>query len=316
MSSGTGRGEASENETLSLDYIPPSPIHTPVLTRENTINGAPTGVYVHDREERKDRYLSLLLNTLRTTHRWSAYTFTGFGLIHFLNTGVAPLLSEPGWAIRTLVAGSPLTKLFPSLAESLHTGPLFNSLKFADDNLLAARALYHAPYVEATLVFAPIAIHVGTGILLRLLRIARERYWFSDKPRKVTLSWQARAGYLLAPLLAAHVFVNRIVPKALDLDITASLVGHILAQPEGPEPLLQTRIGVAAARVAYAGFVALGAWHMTAGLAQFLQLRRHWAGLRIQIRPARVLSWTVMALWTLGLARIVMHESLLNVSGV
>jgi hypothetical protein len=313
MSSRTG--QTLEDDELNLEYIPPSPIHSPSLTRESSLASPNDGDYVLDREVCKDRYLSLLIKSLRTTHRYSAYAFTGFGLVHFLNTGLAPLISEPSWAFKTLMVESRLSKLFQSLGSDIQSGSLFNSLKFADDNLLAARALYHAPYVEASLIFAPILIHVGSGLAIRLLRIARERYWFSEQPRKIGLSWQARAGYLLAPLLAAHVFTNRIVPYALDLDVTSSLVAHILARPKGSEPLIRTRIGIAAARLAYAAFVAIGAWHMTAGLAQFLQVRQRFAWLRIQVRPARVLGWSVAALWTLGLARVIMHGKSIGARG-
>lgn len=177
----------SIDDRQSIHEIPPSPIHSPKIA---AIDDDPSDPRTH-----KTR--GSVLSILRTTHRYSAYTFSGFSVIHFLNTGIAPLFSRVG------------------------------DLTFADENLTAARALYQNSYLsEAVFVFGALGLHVASGVAIRLLRIGREYIWYKDHARIPKLSWNSTTGYLIIPFVLAHVTANRWAPWKLQIDVTSSIVGH------------------------------------------------------------------------------------------
>lgn len=174
----------------AIHELPPSPIRSPGPEEESQLDQELP-------EKRRDAYLPSVLSLLRTTHRYSAYTFSAFSVIHFLNTGVAPLLSP------------------------------VSDLTFANENLTAARALYQNSYLsEAVLVFGALGIHILSGTAIRLIRIGREYVWYKHHARFPSMSWNARTGYLIAPFVIGHVAANRWMPWKLDIDVTSSVVGH------------------------------------------------------------------------------------------
>lgn len=174
-----------------IHELPPSPIYSPKLRPAD--NDLPP-----DRTSPKtNEWVPSVLSVLRTTHRYSAYTFSGFSIIHFLNTGVAPLFSR------------------------------VTDLTFADENLTAARALYRYSYVsEAVLVFGALGVHLASGLIIRLVKIGREYIWYKHHARVPKLSWNSTTGYLIAPFAFAHIMANRWAPWKLQIDVTSSLVGH------------------------------------------------------------------------------------------
>lgn len=179
-------------DSESIHYLPPSPIRSPSPQPESEQRNSP---------QKRAVTLTSVLSVLRTTHRYSAYTFSAFSVIHFLNTGVAPLLSP------------------------------IHSLTFADENLTAARALYQNSYLsEAVLVFGALGVHIVSGIVIRVIRIGREYIWYKHDARVPRLSWNSVTGYLMIPFVGGHIFANRYMPWKLDIDVTSSLVGHYITK--------------------------------------------------------------------------------------
>lgn len=184
-------------EQDSIHQLPPSPIHSPNVSSSDDETIDP---FIKNEFVPRTDYLPSVLSVLRTTHRYSAYTFSAFAVIHFLNTGIAPLLS-----------------------------PL-KDLTFADENLTAARALYQSSALtEVTVVFGSLALHVVSGTAIRIIRICREYIWYKKRAKLPTFSWNAITGYLVVPLVAAHTVANRYVPWKLQIDVTSSFVGHWIA---------------------------------------------------------------------------------------
>ena len=217
-----------------MHAIPPSPIHSPINESPDPLS--PRGYYPS------------ILSSLRVVHKYSAYTFSAFSIIHFLNTGVAPLLGQT----------------------------------FADENLTAARALYHFPHVEKVLI-GSIGVHLVSGLISRSLKVVREVYWY--RQFRVVVSNNAKTGYLLIPLFVGHVIANRYVPWTMDVDVTSSAVGHFIAKHKALGwPL-------------YTAFVSLGALHITNGLGQFLGWTKK--------RRYRV-NTVVIGLWLAGLVKVAM----------
>ena len=166
-------GSGREGRTRANGKTATAPALKRTGTRSNYIRGGAA--------LRREEDLSTALYILRKTHRWSAYGFAGFALVHMLNTGVAVLISRPGLSsIAIPFTGGGVTtgdvgRGVTSAAASVLTG--FNGvLQPADDNLLSARALYHAwhPIVELGLVAGTATFHVLSGVALRCIRLFRE----------------------------------------------------------------------------------------------------------------------------------------------
>ncbi len=178
-------------------------------------------------------------------------------MIHFLNTGLAPLFTP------------------------------INDLSFANDNLLAARALYHSSYLtEGFFVFGALVVHVTSGAVLRVARIVRERLRYGRAAKYPYLSWNAIAGYIIAPMVAAHSFSTRIIPFKLDLDVTASLVGHLITR----SPLIGWSF--------YLSMVALSSYHIVMGIGQ-------WRGWTNKVKQGA--SVGIASFWVAGLIKVGLH---------
>lgn len=129
--------------------------------------------------------------------RYSSYTFTLFSALHLATTSLIPLAAR--------------------------------SVASSESYLLLAREIYQTPLSEPLLVALPLVAHVGAGVALRLLRRSHNlrRYYGEDKGKPVTrggyqgwptLSWISLSGYVLTPVLAAHVFMNRGLPLLVEGD--------------------------------------------------------------------------------------------------
>jgi len=164
------------------------------------------------------------------------------------------------------------------------------SVPASESYLLLAREIYQTRLSEPLLVGLPLAAHVASGLALRLLRRGQNlrRYggatpgvralhaaragpaWSPWPP----VSWISAAGYGLAVLVGAHVFVNRGLPLAVEgdsADIGLAYVAHGFARHGAAGAL---------AWAAYLGLVGLGAGHMVWGWAKWLGLaqRAAWNG--------------------------------------
>lgn len=194
--------------------------------------------------------------------RYSSYAVSIFTSLHLANVSLIPLVTRS-------VAGS-------------------------ETYLLMTREIYQTSVAEPLLVALPVVAHIGSGLALRLLRrwqnmkrydggtpgmYALHRRMQGDaRPasRGVRLwppmSYISISGYVFALLYSAHVFVNRVLPLAIDGDssnIGLAYVAHGFAR----------RPGLSLA--AYVGLIGAGCGHMVWGMARWLGLSpstRGWAG--------------------------------------
>ena len=144
------------------------------------------------------------------------------------------------------------------------------SVDASETYLLMTREIYQTAVTEPLLVILPFVAHVGSGVALRLLRrrqnvkrygaIPGDRSRFSPWPG---ISYISAAGYALTVFYGVHVYVNRLLPLAVEGDrsnIGLAYVAHGFAR----HPLV--------ARVAYVGLIATAAGHMIWGNAKWLGL--------------------------------------------
>ncbi|KAA8567733.1 hypothetical protein EYC84_008204 [Monilinia fructicola] len=97
---------------------------------------------------------------------------------------------------------------------------------YAFSYLLLTRPYYQSFPLEPLLIGLPLAAHITSGVALRLYRrrVSEKRYsshqpssslsYFSFFSPKFwpTISYTSISGYILAPLVASHIFVNRAIP--------------------------------------------------------------------------------------------------------
>lgn len=150
------------------------------------------------------------------------------------------------------------------------------SVDASETYLLMTREIYQTTLTEPILVALPFIAHVGSGVALRLIRRAQNirRYggatpglWpVSRKTGRRTSTWPAMSwisvsGYAFTIFYSAHVFMNRILPLAVEGDssnIGLGYVSHGFAQ----HPLV--------ARLAYVGLIGVGVSHMVWGAARWM----------------------------------------------
>nr|POF04037.1 hypothetical protein CFP56_21793 [Quercus suber] len=172
--------------------------------------------------------------------RYSSYAFSVFAAAHIANTSIIPIVTR-------------------SVPES-------------ERYLLLTRPYYQGLPAEPLLVIIPLWTHVLSAVALRLYRrhLNTKRYGDKDfRSRKGFFSsefWPkvsgvSKLGFLLMPLLAGHIVVNRAVPNNFpggSSNINLSYVSHAFAKHPA---------------VSFAGFASLltvGCWHITWGWAQWL----------------------------------------------
>lgn len=154
------------------------------------------------------------------------------------------------------------------------------SVPSSETYLLMTRELYQTTLAEPLLVALPVALHIGAGVALRLLRRRQNmRRYGGATPAMYALhrsqtgaaamtlwpplSYISLSGYAFTVFYAAHAFVNRVLPLAVDGDssnVGLAYVAHAFAR----HPVV--------AGAAYAGLVVLGTGHMVWGMAK-------WSGL-------------------------------------
>ncbi|KAK4157363.1 hypothetical protein C8A00DRAFT_29650 [Chaetomidium leptoderma] len=187
--------------------LPPLPAHadsspsdsTPSLTPPSSTSTS-TGLGLSGSGHGAIYYLTRI-------QRYSSYTFTLFSALHLATTSLIPLAAQ--------------------------------SVPASESYLLLAREIYQTPFSEPLLVALPVLAHVGAGVALRLLRRAHNlrRYYGSSSSEKhhpptaahgttgvvvysgwPVFSYVAASGYVFAGVLAAHVFMNRGLPLAVEGD--------------------------------------------------------------------------------------------------
>lgn len=153
------------------------------------------------------------------------------------------------------------------------------SLEESEKYLLLTRPYYQSPFLEPLLITIPLAIHISSGILLRVHRrnAAIQRYGSVSIPlakhenqnhaRKFRfwppMTFTSISGYFLTPLVLGHAFVNRLLPWLVEgssSGVGLGFVSHGFAK----HPVV--------AWIGYAALVSLAAGHMTWGWARWLNL--------------------------------------------
>lgn len=154
------------------------------------------------------------------------------------------------------------------------------SVSASESYLLLAREIYQTPLSEPLLVALPIIAHFASGIALRLIRRSHNlrRYGggtpggallplhhkHGARPRQRIwphLSWISVSGYVFTVAVGLHVFVNRVLPLAVEGDsanIGLAYVSHGFAR-HGP-----------IAWAAYGTLLTVGCGHMVWGWAKWL----------------------------------------------
>ncbi|KAI4156567.1 MAG: hypothetical protein LQ340_000175 [Diploschistes diacapsis] len=175
---------------------------------------------------------------LLRTQRYSSYLLSSFLGLHIANTSLVPLLTR--------------------------------SVATSEPYLLLTRPYYQSPLFEPLLVLGPLAAHVGSGVALRLYRRRQtvRNAGAENRAERKKVAWPKVSGiswlgYALWPLLAAHVFVNRITPLRIDGDSSGVNLGYV-SHGFAKHP--------AVAFTTYVALVGVGVWHIVWGWAKWLDL--------------------------------------------
>ncbi|KAK0655187.1 hypothetical protein B0T16DRAFT_486816 [Cercophora newfieldiana] len=159
---------------------------------------------------------------LTRIQRYSSYTFSLFAGLHLATTSIIPLAAR--------------------------------SVPSSESYLLLAREIYQTPLSEPLLVGLPVLAHVGSGLALRVLRRNQnvQRY-FGASGADLRCGWPhfsyiAASGYGFAAALAAHVFVNRGLPLAIEGD--SSNIGLAMLRSTAMFPTLLCNLSKAQGNIA------------------------------------------------------------------
>ncbi|KAK1758167.1 hypothetical protein QBC47DRAFT_338965 [Echria macrotheca] len=247
MDSQSLHSKPSQDTLISLMQLDPSPIESPTsrpitdkdlppLPEEAGDDNKPlspttNGVGLSGNGHGAIYYLTRI-------QRYSSYTFSVFATLHLATTSLIPLVSR--------------------------------SVPASESYLLLAREIHQTPISEPLLVFIPVLAHVGSGIALRLTRRAHNVARYGAHPhahRKHSpwpaVSYIAISGYIFTVAYAAHVFVNRGLPLAVEGDsanIGLAYVAHGFAR----HPVTSW--------LAYGGLLVVGCGHMVWGWARWFGL--------------------------------------------
>ncbi|KAI1859304.1 uncharacterized protein JN550_012113 [Neoarthrinium moseri] len=260
--------KASQETLISLLQLDPSPIDSPSTDKElpplpeeeveastDTLRSHPTSSTSHT--PASPSAIGLSGGGLTRVQRYSSYTFTLFAGLHMANTSLIPLI--------------------------------YQSVPYSEPFLLMTREIYQTRISEPLLIGLPIAAHILSGLSLRLIRrhqnlkryggetpgmYALHRANTSKTSSSVAsggsrsalrmwppLSYVSISGYVLIVPLAAHVFINRVLPLVVEGDssnIGLQYVAHGFAR-HGIQPW-----------IAYALLLSVGAGHMVWGWATWL----------------------------------------------
>jgi hypothetical protein len=144
------------------------------------------------------------------------------------------------------------------------------SVRGSEPYLLLTRPYYQSIPFEPLLITAPLALHISSGIALRLFRRRQQvhRYGAESFAERRRISWPtisgtSALGYVLAPLVAGHAFLNRVLPLMYgtgSANVGLEYVSHLCARSPA---------------VSFAGLTALvvvGVFHVTWGWSKWLGL--------------------------------------------
>ncbi|GAM82440.1 hypothetical protein ANO11243_004200 [Dothideomycetidae sp. 11243] len=212
---------------------------------------------------------------LMKIQRYSSYAFTVFAAMHISNTALIPLVKQ--------------------------------SVPASEPYLLLTRPYYQSALAEPIVVAAPLIAHIGAGLALRLYRRHTDLQMYGAESRldKRKIAWPnisgtSKLGYAFLPLLAGHVFINRVLPLEVhgsSSSINLSYVSHAFAK----HPAISF--------FGFASLIIIGVSHTTWGMAKWLRLaptQTAGVGREGQLRKKRrwwlinVTAAAISALWLAG----------------
>ncbi|APA11138.1 hypothetical protein sscle_07g059080 [Sclerotinia sclerotiorum 1980 UF-70] len=236
---------ASEDTFVDLQQLDPSPIDSPPdwdeklpqlpshasFGRSSTLGLSGSGhgaVY----------YLTRI-------QRYSSYAFSVFSAMHITNTSLIPLITR--------------------------------SVSASEKYLLLTRPYYQSLPLEPLIIGIPLAAHITSGIALRLYRRrVTERRYSSYQPTSFLsyfsffspkfwppVSYTSISGYILTPIVASHIFVNRVIPLIHEGGSSSVGLGYV-SHGFALHPTISW--------TTYVALVGIGASHMVWGAAKWLGL--------------------------------------------
>ena len=146
------------------------------------------------------------------------------------------------------------------------------SVPASEPYLLLTRPIYQAPGLEHLVLTLPIVTHILSGIALRNLRSSRRArlYGAETRAQRDRISWwprisfQARSGYLLTPLIGLHAVVNRVTPLMVEGGSSGVGLGYV-AHGVARSPVFWN--------IFYLVFVTASVWHFIGGWATWMGWR-------------------------------------------
>jgi Flp pilus assembly pilin Flp len=272
------------DSNVSVETLPPEPVQS------NPMSLRPS----HAAREPSDHipakfYAPSLLSLIQITHRYSSYVASGFLGLHALNTCVIPLI--------TAISSQD------------------DALSKIDNGFMITRYLYRpSESVEIGLILAPLAVHVITGMILRIRRIYLERNLYGEGilawharqtriNRAKGISWPriralptlgysstAATGWATLSLVSLHAWTTRYLPWNYggDGETSITIVSHALQK----HPILTYTL--------YAGLIAVGTFHIISGWGRWLKLTFTPRGRRIK----NYLVMGTVTAWLFALARV------------
>ncbi|TQV90761.1 N2,N2-dimethylguanosine tRNA methyltransferase [Cordyceps javanica] len=255
---------ASQQTIISLLELDPSPIDSPTPSEDKRLqdgadsDGSDTIMAASaDSTSLKSTTTAPGLRThgghgtifyLSRIQRYSSYAMSIFTSLHLANVSLIPAVQR--------------------------------SVPSSETYLLMTREIYQTALTEPLLVTLPVLAHVGAGIGLRLLRRREnmrryggatpamyalhrsqtERRGAAAMSLWPPLSYISASGYAFSVFYAAHAFMNRVLPLAVEGDssnIGLAYVAHGFAR----HPVV--------AGVAYTGLIVAGMGHMVWGMAKW-----------------------------------------------
>lgn len=186
---------------------------------------------------------------LRAAQKYSAYVFAGFAAIHVTSTVILPPLS--------------------------HT--------LADQWFWISRTVYQSPGGEYLLVYGSIAVHLLSGLILHLERLAKA---YRENRATSTLSAGSVSGYFLTISILGHMAATRWGPQIYlgdSNDISLDYITYLLQT----SPL--------ASSLSLIFTVGTFTYHSSFGLQRWLRLR-----IRRSVIVSAAVAATVISLFALG----------------
>jgi hypothetical protein len=209
---------------------------------------------------------------LARTQKYSSYAFLSFLGVHAATTAVSPLLL---------------------------------GVDSANATLLLARTYFYqsSPWVELALIPGSLALHVASGVGLRVYRhfSQKERYGGSIPPALSMWRWRnisgvSRAGWVAAPGVVAHAALMRLVPLWVDGD--SSQVGlEYFAYG-----FWMGKWGKWVGAAFYGVFIGSMSYHVVYGLAKYWNVPEK---RRRKLLGAAALASAVV--WLAGMGRVVLE---------